>query len=228
MTNLDGRLRGKGVSGQLPCQIKASRHPCSRDTLVPLNSPYLVAGRVALGGYPPRAPTDPYVDTLDHTVPQVTPSLRQLHSSRRTRRSLSVGVTVTPCRSSMPPMVFLANGVVTRCLASHPPGPCGSSSPASSVLSRHCDFLPPIPPRFVSFTWRCHGSTHFSLPPPLRAATSGLGLVTRYPRPGILPWRRQDLPSSWGTPTPVCTWSPTPAGRCVPDHLRNARVAPAR
>jgi len=36
---------------------------------------HLLFGRVALGGYPPRAPTDPYVDTLDHTVPQVTPSL---------------------------------------------------------------------------------------------------------------------------------------------------------
>ena len=27
-------------------------------------------GRVALGGCPPRAPTDPYVDALDHTVPR--------------------------------------------------------------------------------------------------------------------------------------------------------------
>jgi len=46
---------------------------------------------------------------------------------------------------------------------------------------------------------------------------SGLGLVARYPRPGCLPWRRQDLPSSWGTPIPVCTCSSTPAGWCVPD-----------
>ena len=28
--------------------------------------------RVALGGYPPRAPTDPYVLALEHTVLQVT------------------------------------------------------------------------------------------------------------------------------------------------------------
>ena len=73
-----------------------------------------------------------------------------------------------------------------------------------------------------------HGITQVSLPPPLRATTPGLGLVTRYPLPGFLPWKRQDLPSSWGTPIPVCTWSPTPAGRCVPDQLRNARMAPAR
>ena len=62
------------------------------------------------------------------------------------------------------------------------------------------------------------GARIVSLPPPLRVAASGLGLVTRYPRPGLLPWRRQDLPSSWGTPIPVCTCSSTPAGRCVPDH----------
>jgi len=31
--------------------------------------------RVALGGCPPRAPTDPYVDALDHTVPQGMGSL---------------------------------------------------------------------------------------------------------------------------------------------------------
>ncbi len=62
------------------------------------------------------------------------------------------------------------------------------------------------------------GSRTFRSQTLLRAATSGLGLVTRYPRPGLLPWRRQDLPSSWGTPIPVCPCSSTPAGRCVPDH----------
>src|SRR5271157_2666404 len=53
-------------------------------------------GRVALGGCPPRAPTDPYVDALDHTVPQVTPLLRQGCTPWRTRQSLSAGFTVTP------------------------------------------------------------------------------------------------------------------------------------
>ena len=121
-----------------------------------------------------------------------------------------------------------ANGVVTRCLASHRPGPCGSSSPASSVLSRHCDFLPAFPPHFVSFAWRYHGNTHLSLPPPQRVAASGLGLVTRYARPGFLPWRRQDLPSSWGTPIPVCTCSSTPAGRCAPDDNGTLARPPSR
>ena len=124
--------------------------------------------------------------------------------------------------------MFLANGVVTRCLASHPPGPCGSSSPDSAVLSRHCDFLPAFPPRFVAFTWRYHGNTHISLPPLRCVAMAGLGLVTRYPRPGRLPWRRQDLPSSWGTPIPVCPCSSTPAGRCVPDHCGTIAWPPLR
>jgi hypothetical protein len=67
------------------------------------------------------------------------------------------------------------------------------------------------------------GARAVSLPPSPRATMASLGLVTRYPRPGILPWRRQDLPSSWGTPIPVCPCSPTPAGRCVPDHQGRSR-----
>jgi hypothetical protein len=47
---------------------------------------------------------------------------------------------------------------------------------------------------------------------------ASLGLVARYPHPGFSSWRRQDLPSSWGTPIPVCTCSQTPAGRCAPDR----------
>ena len=37
---------------------------------------YLPPGRVAVGRYRPTAPTDPYVPTLEHTVPQVMVSLR--------------------------------------------------------------------------------------------------------------------------------------------------------
>jgi hypothetical protein len=33
------------------------------------------------------------------------------------------------------------------------------SSPASTVLSKRYDFLPPIPPHFVSFAWRYLGCT---------------------------------------------------------------------
>jgi hypothetical protein len=57
---------------------------------------------------------------------------------------------------------------------------------------------------------------------------SGLGLVTRYPRPGRLPWRRLELPSSWGTPIPVCPCSSTPAGRGVPDRSGTLAWPPLR
>jgi hypothetical protein len=43
-------------------------------------------GRVALGGRPPRAPTDPYVDTLDHTVPRVMDSLLDVRVDDSRRR----------------------------------------------------------------------------------------------------------------------------------------------
>ena len=65
---------------------------------------------------------------------------------------------------------------------------------------------------------------------PAAAAWGGVGPGVGHPvsPSGNSSWKRQELPSSWGTPIPVCTWSPTPAGRCVPDRLRNARVAPAK
>ena len=81
-----------------------------------------------------------------------------------------------------------------------PLAPAGSRSPASAVLSRRYDFLPPIPPHFVAFAWR-YLSVHsfFSLPGG-RVRRRGLELVTRYLRPGFSLRKRQDLPSSWGTP----------------------------
>ena len=174
--------------------------------------------------FPPRAPTDPHVDTLDHTVPQVAPSLRHWHNAAA-NPSFAIrwhcGNIIREFKASQ---VFPANGVVTRCLASHPPGPCGLSSPDSSVLSRHCDFLPSIPPRFVSFTWRYHESTHLSLPSPLRGAASGLGLVTRYPRPGILRGnvRISQVPGEPQFPF-AHVLRPRPVG--VPDRLQDACMA---
>ena len=109
------------------------------------------------------------------------------------------------------------------------PGSARASSPASSVLSRHCDFLPPLPPHFVSFAWRYHGSTPLFAP---AAAACGRrrawGWSPGIPVRELLPWRRQDLPSSWGTPIPVCSCSPTPAGRCVPDHCGTLAWPPLR
>jgi hypothetical protein len=42
--------------------------------------------RVALGRYRPRAPTDPYVRALAHTVPRITDSLRDRRLNERCAR----------------------------------------------------------------------------------------------------------------------------------------------
>ena len=46
--------------------------------------------------------------------------------------------------------------------------------------------------------------------------TTDLELVTRYSGREWLPWKRQGLPSSWGTRMSICTCSSTPVGRAVP------------
>jgi hypothetical protein len=64
-----------------------------------------------------------------------------------------------------------------------PRGPLGTRSPASTVLSRHYDFLTPLPPRFVSFAWRYHGSARHvsSLPPPPNAKRRARGWLPGIP-----------------------------------------------
>ena len=53
-------------------------------------------------------------------------------------------------------VMFSSNGLITRRPASLPRVLVGASSPASAVLSGRYDFLPSIPPHFVSFAWRYH------------------------------------------------------------------------
>ena len=102
-------------------------------------------------------------------------------------------------------------------------GSCGTSSPASSVLRRCCDFLPPIPPRFVILRVavpRLHSL--FSLLGG-RVRRRGLELMARYLRPGCCRGngRISQVP---GEPRlSVCACSkPTPAGLLAPDHYGTA------
>ena len=97
-------------------------------------------------------------------------------------------------------------------------GSSGASSPASSVLSKRYDFLPPIPPHFVAFVWwylRVH--SFFSLPGG-RVRRRGLELVTRYLQPGFR--RGNDRISQVpGEPqVSVRHVQSTPAGPLAPDH----------
>ena len=50
---------------------------------------------------------------------------------------------------------------------------------------RRSDSPPPLPPRFVAFTWRYPGCTRVSLPWSPDAPATGLELVTRYLPPGL-------------------------------------------
>ena len=87
--------------------------------------------------------------------------------------------------------------------------------------------LPAAPPAALRFLRLEVPRDHAYFAPAATACRSvGPGVVPRYPRPGMLPWRRQDLPSSWGTSIPVCTCSQTPAGPGVPNLLRNAGHGP--
>ena len=124
-------------------------------------------------------------------------------------------------------MVFPNNGSIRRRLASlHrvrsgrvpriPRYYQGATTPAAL----------PAALRFLRLAVPRERSVRFVSPAATKRQAAGLGLVTRYPRPGRLPWRRQDLPSSWGTPIPVCPYSRTPAGHDAPDHSRTSAWPP--
>jgi hypothetical protein len=176
---------------------------------------------------PARGSHRPERAQLTHSVPQVTPSLRQ----RRTVAANPLVAIRWPCvdtpwqvRTSQ---VFPSSGLVTRRPASLPRVLDGASSPASAVLSGRYDFLPSIPPRFVSFAWRYHPSARVSPARGRALPRAGLlELVTRYLRPGKRQWKRQDLLRSWGTPMVLLPCSSTPVG---PTHqaMQCVGAAPA-
>ena len=68
--------------------------PPAASTLLAHRATAASSDRVALGGYPPRAPTDPYVLALEHTVPQIMGSL-QASNPACTRCLLSAPVWLT-------------------------------------------------------------------------------------------------------------------------------------
>ena len=111
---------------------------------------------------------------LPHPVPQMTTSLRT--------QSLTAN-------SDCYPLALRLRGVGVRSLrhvscrrACHltrrfpPPGPLGSSSPNSTVLSTRYDFLPPIPPHFVAFAWRYQGNTRGFAPAAAECCDVGPGV----------------------------------------------------
>lgn len=79
-----------------------------------------------------------------------------------------------------------------------PLAPAGSCSPASSVLSRRYDALPPSRRTSFPSLGGTSGPLVVSLPCG-RVHREGLELVTRYLRPGFRRGANRVLPSSWGT-----------------------------
>jgi hypothetical protein len=78
-------------------------------------------------------------------------------------------------------------------------GSSEASSPASTVLSKRYDILPSVPPHFVSFAWRYLAFTRSVRSPADECAAEAWSWS-----PGDSgresTRKRQDLPSSWGTP----------------------------
>jgi hypothetical protein len=102
-------------------------------------------------------------------------------------------------------------------------GSSGASSPASTVLSKRYDFLPPIPPHFVAVVWRyLRVHSFFSLPGG-RVRLRGLELLSRYLQPGTRGGddRISQFP---GEPqASVRHVQSTPAGPLAPDRYGAAR-----
>jgi hypothetical protein len=97
-------------------------------------------------------------------------------------------------------------------------GSSEASSPASAVLSRRYDFLPPIPPHFVAFAWRYLARPLVIFAPRRTSAPPRPGVVDPVSRPGSRGGddRISQVP---GDPRmSVRHVQSTPAGLRAPDH----------
>ena len=88
-----------------------------------------------------------------------------------------------------------------------------ASSPASTVPSKRCDFLPLVPPRFVSFAWRYLSLHSFSSLLSGRVRRSGLELVPGGSSRDVAEETTGSPKSSWGTPIVRLHMFHTDAGR---------------
>jgi len=97
-------------------------------------------------------------------------------------------------------------------------GSSGASSPASAVLSRRYDLLPPVPPHFVAFAWRYLTRPLVLFAPRRTSAPPRPGVVDPVSRPGFHggDGRISQVP---GEPRVSVRHVPsTPAGLRPPDH----------
>ena len=91
---------------------------------------------MALGRYLPRAPTDPDVPALEHPVPRPTASPSTWSPKLFDRLTLTC-VRTSMCSTCFPRSILLADASLSST------GSSRASSPASTVLSKRYDILPP-------------------------------------------------------------------------------------
>jgi hypothetical protein len=101
-------------------------------------------------------------------------------------------------------------------------GSSGASSPASAVLSKRYDFLPPFSPHFVSFAWRYLESTRWFRSPADECTARAWSCSPGKPHRDCSR-RRQDLPSSWGISIVRLHMFQSDAGRTA--HTRPLRCS---
>jgi len=119
-----------------------------------------------------------------------------------------------------------------------PPGPRGSRSPASTVLSGRYDSRPPFPPRFVAFAWRYRSDAClFASADGKRQASADLGLGHPVapaageiaPTPRLIPESPVETtgpPTFLGNPIVLLPCSSTPAGPLTSGHCDAATRPP--
>ena len=155
---------------------------------------------------PARAPTDPDVRTLAHPVPRPTgsPSVMVPEAIRASYGDMHENLDVF----NMFPSIESAGrrfASLHRVLQGE--FPCFNGTiKALRLPDAHPTALRYrrlVVPRLHSFFSLLDG----------RVRRRGLEFVTRYLQPGMLPRKRQDLPSSWGTPIVRLRMFQTDAGR---------------
>ncbi len=221
----------KGRVGVPPLPVKKRRYlsrfrqdlplEC-RDDSPPLARVGHIDGRVALGSYPPRAPTDPDVHALAHPVPRPTGS-----------PSAMVPVAIQSSDGDM--------WIELRCTR---------HVSLDWVCRPTLRFPPQGPPERVPLLQRYYQSVTTSCRPSRRTSLPSFGgtsvalvvfaprRTSAPPRPGvghpvspagISPRKRQDLPSSWGTTIVRLRMFPSDAGRTACTRpLQCSSVAPER
>src|SRR5262249_5280627 len=97
-------------------------------------------------------------------------------------------------------------------------GSSGASSPASAVLSRRYDSLPPVPPHFVAFVWRYPRVHSFSSLPGGRVHRRGLELLTRSPGRELAEETTGSRKFLGNPDCPFAHVQSTPVGLRAPDH----------